>query len=107
MLSLHGSAHLSEQLAGEKNGNPQRHQVGRRNQDDKPSSSDSISSQNADDFFNRPHPFDGTATACREVIRFLGMAFWANSFLPDASSNDGTTALFPTSHGIGSFLHGP
>jgi hypothetical protein len=32
--------------------------------------------------------FDGTAIACQELIRFLGMAFWADSFPPDASSNE-------------------
>ena len=29
---------------------------------------------------------DGTATSCQEVIRFLGMAFWAEFFSPDAPS---------------------
>src|ERR1700690_3975628 len=34
VLALHGLAHRSERLAGKKNDNPQRHQVGRQNQDD-------------------------------------------------------------------------
>ena len=32
-------------------------------------------------------PIDGTAIMCREVICFLGMAFGADSFLPDAPAN--------------------
>ena len=35
------------------------------------------------------HAFDDTCNVCRELIRFLGMAFWTDSFPPDAPSIQG------------------
>jgi hypothetical protein len=38
--------------------------------------------------FSRTRTYDGTSTACRLVIRFLGMPFWADCLAPDAPSNE-------------------